>query len=90
MRHTLVLCIAVFFGTSAFAWDGYDYQSGNYVEIEKGQLVRPGQEIEYYDYEKGEYRYGDVESITDSGSAIEVEVRDHESGEYRTFEMDKD
>ncbi len=50
----------------AAAWDGYDYESGNYVEIEEGQLVRPGREIEYVDYDKGEYRYCDVESIRDS------------------------
>ncbi|MCK9215759.1 MAG: DUF5334 family protein [Rhodoferax sp.] len=64
----------------AAAWDGYDYESGNYVEIEEGQLVRPGREIEYVDYDKGEYRYCDVESIRDSGSSVEVEVYDQESG----------
>ena len=31
------------------AWEGYDYETGNYVEIEKGNLVREGEEIEYYD-----------------------------------------
>ena len=73
---------------TALAWDGYDYESGSYVEIDKGNLVREGEEIEYYDYESGEYRSGDVESIESSGSGAEVEVYDHESGEYRTFEMD--
>ncbi|MDF4940482.1 DUF5334 family protein [Vibrio parahaemolyticus] len=73
---------------ATLAWDGYDYESGNYVEIEDGNLVREGEEIEYYDYESGEYRYGDVESVESSGSGAEVEVYDHESGEYRTFEMD--
>ncbi len=73
---------------TALAWDGYDYESGNYVEIDKGNLVREGQQIEYYDYESGEYRYGDVESIESSGSGAEVEIYDHESGEYRTFEME--
>ena len=34
----------------SFAWDGYDYDSGSYVEIDKGNLVRSGEEIEYYDY----------------------------------------
>ena len=73
---------------TVLAWDGYDYESGNYVEIEEGNLVREGEEIEYYDYESGEYRYGDVESVESSGSGAEVEVYDHESGEYRSFEMD--
>jgi hypothetical protein len=73
---------------TAQAWDGYDYDSGNYVEIEDGNLVREGEEIEYYDYESGEYRYGDVESVEPSGNGAEVEIYDNESGEYRTFEMD--
>lgn len=77
------------FTASAAAWDGYDYESGSDVEIEKGNLVRPGEEIEYYDYGSGEYRYGDVESIQSYGSSVEVEVYDHESGEYRTFEMER-
>ncbi len=74
--------------TGSFAWDGYDYESGNYVEIEKGNLVREGEEIEYYDYESGEYRYGEVQDIQSSGSGAEVEVYDYDSGEYRTFDME--
>ena len=41
-----------------------------------------------YDYESGEYRYGEVQDIESSGSGAEVEVYDYESGEYRTFEME--
>jgi hypothetical protein len=72
------------------AWDGYDYDAGNYVEIGRGELVRSGEEIEFFDYGAGEYRYGTVEDINRSGSSVEVEVYDHESGEYRTFEMEGD
>ena len=46
----LLLCPELFFPSLAAAWDGYDYESGSYVEIEKGNLVRDGEEIEYYDY----------------------------------------
>lgn len=74
--------------TASFTWDGYDYESGNYVEIEKGNLVREGEEIEYYDYGSGEYRYGEVQQIQSSGSGAELEVYDYESGEYRSFDMD--
>ena len=78
------------FYTTGHGWDGYDHESGSYVEIDKGQLVRRGREIEFNDYGKGEYRYGDIESIHRYGSTIEIEVYDHESGEHRTFEMDSD
>ena len=70
------------------AWDGYDYESGSQVEIDKGNLVREGEEIEYYDYGSGEYRSGEVQDIQSSGSGADVEIYDHESGEYRTFEME--
>jgi hypothetical protein len=61
---------------------------GAYIEIEKGNRVRKGEEIEYYDYDSGEYRTGYVESVERSGSSVDVEVFDHDSGEYRTFDMD--
>tara|TARA_R110002049_G_scaffold275802_1_gene453938 strand:+ start:528 stop:800 length:273 start_codon:yes stop_codon:yes gene_type:complete len=70
------------------AWDGYDYESGSHIEIESGNLVREGEEVEYYDYGSGEYRYGDVEEIESNGRGATVEIYDYESGEYRTFEMD--
>lgn len=84
----ILLCLVLFISAPALAWEGYDYEKGTSVEIEKGNLVRPGEEIEFYDYDKGEYRYGDVESINRYGSSVEVEVYDQEEGEYRTFEME--
>jgi len=88
MKLTLVI-ILLLFTTIVYAWDGYDYDRGSYVEIEKGNLVRPGREIEYYDYGSGEYKHGDVESIDSYGSSVEVEIYDSDTGEYRTFEMDR-
>lgn len=73
---------------AAGAWDGYDSESGSAVEIGKGNLVRPGQSIEVYDYGNGEYRDVEVQSIQRYGSTVDVEVYDYESGEYRTFEME--
>ena len=72
----------------AYAWDGYDYESGSYIEINKGNLVRPGRDIEIYDYSSGEYKDVEVQSITGYGSSKELEVYDYDTGEYRTFEMD--
>jgi hypothetical protein len=72
------------------AWDGYDYEQGGYVEIEKGQLVRPGRDIEIYDYKSGKYKDVEVESIRRYGGKVEVEVIDSQTGESRTLEMDSD
>lgn len=82
----IIFCVLLL-PVSAAAWDGYDYDAGSHIEIERGNLVRPGQQIEYFDYNAGSYQNADVESVTRYGSAVEVEVYDYDSGEYRTFEM---
>lgn len=88
MKSIIIASLAIC--TPAYAWNGYDYNQNSHVEIEKGNLVRPGREIEYYDYSSGKYSYGDVESVNRYGSKVELEIRDNETGERRTFEMDKD
>ena len=70
------------------AWEGFDYEKGDYIEIEKGNLVRTGKDIEIYDYSTGEYKDVEVQSITRPGGSVEIEVYDYDSGEYRTFEME--
>ena len=82
---------AFILGLSAFpaaAWDGTDTETGGAVEIEKGNLVRTGQDIEIYDSESGEYRDVTVESMQSTGSGVEIEIYDNDAGEYRTIEME--
>ncbi len=90
MKKTASILLAFAISAPAFAWDGYDYESGSYVEIGEGNLVRQGSDIEIYDYGTGEYRDVEVQSIRDYDSSVEVEVYDYESGEYRTLDMDSD
>lgn len=80
--------LAVMCVSTAYAWDGYDYESGADVEIEKGNLVRSGNDIEVYDYNDGEYKDVEVQNIVRSGNSVEVEVYDYGTGEYRMFDMD--
>jgi hypothetical protein len=89
VKTSIVIFAGLFtLATPSFAWDGYDYDKGTYVEIGPGNLVRPGREIEVYDYSRGQYLYMDVESIRGTGSGAEIEVYDNETGEYRTLDMD--
>ena len=74
--------------SSAPAWDGYDWDRGSYVEIGRGNLVRPGREIEVYNWGSGGYKNYEVDSIRNSGTRVEVEVYDWDTGEYRVFDMD--
>jgi hypothetical protein len=70
------------------AWDGYDYDAGSFIEIEKGNLVREGNEIEFYDFSNGGYSQGTVESISEIGTNVEIEIIEDNASEPRTFEMD--
>ncbi len=74
--------------TLTLAWSGYDYEKGDFVEIDTGNLVRSGNDIEFFDYNDGSYHNADVESIHRSGSTVDVDVYDQDNGEYRTLEMD--
>ena len=82
-----VLLLICFIGV-AIAWEGYDYESGNYVEIGKGNLVRKGKMIEIYDYKDGKYKEVEVQSIKRHGNKVEVEVYDYNNNKYRTLNMD--
>ena len=78
-KSCVAFCALILLSGPVLPWDGRDYESGSAVEIEKGNLVRAGEEIEFYDYEAGEYRNGDVESIESSGSGAILEIYDHET-----------
>lgn len=88
MKTLVVATACVLMPLSALAWDGYNYEDGTYIEIEKGNLVRSGNEIELYDYNTGTYKEVEVESVDNYGSFTEVEVYDYSTGEYKTYEMD--
>lgn len=83
-----LIIAALLFTTPALAWDGYDWENGEYIEIESGNLVREGQEIEVYNWDSGEYEYYDVENINNNFGDVELEVYDWNSGEYKYFDMD--
>lgn len=83
------VCFACLFVSACLAWDGYDWDSGHYVEIGKGNLVRSGRDIEIYDYADGKYKDVEVQSIRKTYSGkVEVEVYDPQSHKTRTLEMD--
>lgn len=81
---------AVVLSPACLAWDGFDWNQGTYVEIGKGELVRPGQAVEVFDYRQGQYRQMEVQQIDRSATGrTEIQVIDSQTGQPRTFEMDK-
>ncbi len=67
-----------------FGWDGYDYDEGEYVEIEKGNLVRKYKDIEVYHYGDGNYHDEEVQGFYGN----ELETYDYDTGEFHYYEMD--
>lgn len=80
----LSLCLSAL---PAHAWDGTDSATGNNVEIERGQTVRRGRDVEYFDYGSGTYKTLDVDSVQRRGGSVEVEGTDND-GNSVTLDMD--
>jgi hypothetical protein len=81
----LSVLIFLLFSSSTFSWDGYDYESGSYVDIESYDHGGRGEgEVEFYDYESSEYRSG----YLDMHQGGDGTLYDYETGEYRELDMD--
>jgi len=59
-------------------WDGYDYEKSEYIEIDKGNLVRRYNDIEVYHWGEGSYHEEEVQGF----SGNELETYDYEMGEF--------
>ena len=70
--------------STANAWDGYDYNTGSYIEIESGNTVRAGNDIEIYDYNDGSYHDVEVQGFIND----DLEVYDYNTDSYRDLDMD--
>ncbi|MEQ8263880.1 DUF5334 family protein [Pseudohaliea sp.] len=87
IKHLPAVASIALLPLTGHAWEGEELESGDIVEIERGNLVRPGQEIEVYNYDDGEYEYLEVESVRRYGNEVEVETYDYQEGEYKTLRM---
>ena len=77
----MILCPAL-----VYSWDGYDYDTDDYIEFDHPLSVKPGNDIEIYDYSDETYHDVYVISVKRNGTVV-IEVFDHDTGDYRTFEM---
>jgi hypothetical protein len=82
----LILLLLLIFPLSAYSWDGFDYDTGDYIEIDDSDRpsIKPGATVQIYDYEDRDYHSVEIMSLDE----INLEVYDHDTDEYRTFEME--
>lgn len=79
------LSISMIFISNVYAWDGYNYDTGSYIDIESYNHQGLGEgPVEYYDYNTGEYRSGYLD-MYQGGSG---ELTDDETGETHQVDMD--
>lgn len=82
------LLFTALFSNMCYAWDGYDYENGDFVEIDKGNNVKYGNDVEVYNYSDGKYYDVRVEDVNRLGNSVEVEVYNYDKDRYETYEMD--
>ena len=80
----MMLFIPCLSSSGLFGWDGYDYDAGEFVEVEKGNLVRKDEDIEVYHWDDGAYHDEEVQGF----DGKELETYDYSTGEYNSYEMD--
>jgi hypothetical protein len=82
----LILLLHLTLPLSAFSWDGFDYDTGDYIEIDDSDShsIKPGAIVQIYDYEDGNHHTVEITSL----NGAYVEVYDEDADEYRTFEME--
>ena len=67
-----------------FGWAGYDYDNGEYIEIEKGNLVRKYKDIEVHHNGDGSYHDEEVQGFYGN----ELETYDYDTEEFHYYQMD--
>jgi hypothetical protein len=91
MNGLMAVCLSGFllaFAPAAQAWSGQDSETGADVEIERGNLVRPGSTISVYDWNTGSYRDIDVDAVVPNGYGATIEGTDTETGDPVELEME--
>lgn len=84
----LSFVFSIMFSEISMAWDGYNYENGHNIEIEKNNLVRRNNDIEIYDWNTNQYYDVTIENIQENTNGVEIEVYNWDTNQYETYEME--
>jgi hypothetical protein len=85
----IAVILASFFPLISHAWKGYDFADACSVEIEKGNLVRVGLDIEVLNDCSGDYITVEVMNIYRSSGMVVIEAVDVNTDEEVIYCMGK-
>ena len=85
MTKILLILSTLFLSHTSYAWEGYNYDTGSYIDIESYDHNGNGEgEVEYYDYSTGEYSWGYLDMYPGGSGTL----YDYNTGEYYDVDMD--
>jgi len=67
---------------------GYDYVNGSEIEIGAGNLVREGEVIKFYDWNKEEDHNAEVRLVEYFFGNTKIEVYDYVEQKVKVFDME--
>lgn len=85
-----IMILILIFPLSVFSWDGFDYETGNYIEIADSEIpsLASGAVIQIYDNEDSNHHTVEIMSVVKTLDETNIEAFDQDNDEYRTFEME--
>lgn len=83
----IVCSLCAFFCNICIAWDGFDADSAELIEVIPDQVPNTGDKIEVRNYETDSAYQGFVEGVTRNRRTIELVVRDGD-GKIKTLVME--
>lgn len=90
MKYPFIIALMSLFllaGSLCAAWDGFDADSGDLVEIMPDAIPSVGDRIEVHNYDQNKTERYHVESVRRNRRTIEVVVHD-DNNLYRTLVME--
>ncbi len=87
-KNLTLFCFLLLLSSQAEAWNGFDYETKNNIDIGPGNLVREGQVIEFYDTQDDSYHGAQVILQQESASGTVLQIKDLDLKKERIFYMD--
>ena len=74
-----------------FSWDGIDYETGNYIEIDDSDIpsIAPGVVIQIYDNEDSNHHTVDITSVVKNSDETNIEVFDQDTVDCQSMDFNR-